>query len=784
MEQNLLCPCTTLSSVALSIPDLRRWIIAALIFICFIVAGTYFLARRRVEKALKQVPQKIGIQIQQSANGFTISKSEQGRTLFKIQASKAVQFKQGHAELHDVTITIYGRDSTRFDQVYGKEFAYDQQTGNVTSHGEVSIDLQANPQGLTNPDQTAPKELKNPIHVRTTDLVFNQKTGDGWTSAPLEFSVPQADGSAIGAKYQAQDGQLVLQSQVRITGYGGKRSTILAQQAVLEKNPREIVLTNPRADSSDRHAQADEATLYLLEDNTLDHAIATGHVRIQSTGNSAGTETRSTTAFRKGVGGISGASEVAADRLEVKLLPPNRVKGALLSGNVTLKSQGPQGSEATAGRALLTFGPKNILTKVHAEQRVKMLQHPAAGAKSAQEVEVTAPTMDYFIADGRRFSRAETFGSPQIALLPVDSKQAPTFITADKFVASFDALGQLSQVHGEAHARLVTGAPAGSHPLQPDRISTSDSIDAFFRPGTGIENVVQAGHFVYAAGSQKAFAASANYTPADQMLALTGSPRILDSGMETTANSVRLNHATGDGIAQGDVKTTYSDLKLQPNGALLASSDPIHVTAQSMTAHNNPGVATYTGNARLWQDANAIEAPSIQFQKEPRMLTARSQGNQKVSTFLMQADHSGKVTPVETTADHLTYIDSERKAHFEGDVTLHGSDMTVTSSQMDVLLAPASQASISAQNQTARLDKIIATGSVVLTQPNRRGTGDKLVYTSADDKFVLTGGAPSIFDAEHGKITGVSLTLYRTDDRVVVEGDSSSPAVTQTRVVR
>jgi hypothetical protein len=49
---------------------------------------------------------------------------------------------------------------------------------------------------------------------------------------------------------------------------------------------------------------------------------------------------------------------------------------------------------------------------------------------------------------------------------------------------------------------------------------------------------------------------------------------------------------------------------------------------------------------------------------------------------------------------------------------------------------------------------------------------------------VLTGGPPSIFDAEHGKITGVSLTLYRTDDRVVVDGNSSSPAVTETRVER
>ena len=73
------------------------------------------------------------------------------------------------------------------------------------------------------------------------------------------------------------------------------------------------------------------------------------------------------------------------------------------------------------------------------------------------------------------------------------------------------------------------------------------------------------------------------------------------------------------------------------------------------------------------------------------------------------------------------------------------------------------------------LDKIIASGSVVITEPSRRATGEQLTYTASDDKFVLTGGPPSIFDAEHGKITGVSLTLFRRDDRVVVEGDSRSP---------
>jgi lipopolysaccharide export system protein LptA len=83
-----------------------------------------------------------------------------------------------------------------------------------------------------------------------------------------------------------------------------------------------------------------------------------------------------------------------------------------------------------------------------------------------------------------------------------------------------------------------------------------------------------------------------------------------------------------------------------------------------------------------------------------------------------------------------------------------------------------------------QVDRIIAENNVVVTQPTRHAAGDKLVYTAADDKFVLTGGPPSIFDAERGKITGDSLTFYRHDDRVLVEGRETSPAVSKTQVAR
>jgi lipopolysaccharide export system protein LptA len=87
-------------------------------------------------------------------------------------------------------------------------------------------------------------------------------------------------------------------------------------------------------------------------------------------------------------------------------------------------------------------------------------------------------------------------------------------------------------------------------------------------------------------------------------------------------------------------------------------------------------------------------------------------------------------------------------------------------------------------NGQGQLERIVAQGHVEVHQPGRQAAGDQLIYTAAEDRFVLTGGSPSIFDAEQGKIRGDSLTFFRRDDKVLVEGRDSSPTVTQTRVAR
>ncbi len=773
---------------------LRRWLAVIAAVFTVVIAGMYLSARLRQRNMRKEVPGKIAYDIKQTASGFQFSKSEGGRTIFVIRAGEVKEFKlNGRAELHNVSITLYGRDASRFDQIYGDDFIFDPKTGDVTAKGEVQIDLEANPAGVASPDQAPPKALKDAIHLKTSDLIFNRDSGNATTDARVDLRTPQASGSAVGVRYTAHTRTLTLLSQVQVNIVGAYASTLTAQSGRVTDDPRQVVLNHPRLVREGRTLQADLATFFLNDDNNVDHVRAEGNV-LAATNNS-----------------VDEPMRARADQADLHLTGSrNQLSAATLSGNVQVDRLGDNAMQGDAQRVDVDFSAGNRVQKVRASGGVRLLQHattnPAAPTSSTpQDLQLTAPAINFFVAGGRHLDRAETSGAAQITVFPSPNSSQPgappqrTVITAGRFTSRFEADAdshrRLASLHGEPDARIVNSVSG-----EPDRVSTSRTIDAAFLPKGGIESFTQQGNVVYNDGRPlekrtESRADLARYTPADQILVLTGKPGISGGGMATTANLIRINRATGDVVGEGDVKTTYSELKEQPNGALLASASPIHVTASAMTLHHSTAVAQYTGDARLWQDANIISAPSITFDRDRRFVQANGNATQPVSTVLVQAssEQKTKVTsdsrkssrnrPVTITSTLLTYTDAERKAHYEGSVVAKGSEFTASAHSADAYLLARSQTSGGQSlGGTGQLDHMVADGAVSIIQRSRRAVGQKLLYTAGDEKFVLSGGPPSIFDAERGKITGVSLTFFNRDDRVLVEGETSTPVVTQTRV--
>jgi len=750
----------------LSIPRLRTWFAFLAIATIAVVAGFYVYARFQLRKLVQQAPQKLGVEIQQSTEGFSLSKSEGGRTLFTIRASKAVQYKQGgKAELQDVNIIVYGKDSNRFDQISGSGFEYDREAGIVKANGEVNIDLEANALGPKQPDQQPPRELKNPIHLKTRGLVFNQKTGFAETKEAIEFRIPQANGSAQGASYDSKSNVLTLQSNVKIETGGDRPTSINAERGVIRKQPADMVLERVHLKQTERSIDADRVNVTFRSNNDVDKIVATGDVRLQDNDKNA--------------------LSVMAPRADLDMAEKNSIRQAVFSGGVHVEGSGKNPINATSGKLTLNFGNQNRLSHVRASENVHVQQKP--GQTSGDAYDVVANAMDLVVRNGNRFESAETSGPGQVTLTP--QKAAPgdhTVVTADRFRAEFDDNNRLKIIHGAPNAKMVA-----STSNEPDKIASSRDMQVQFAPGGGLIGILMNGGFQYteAQGSQgskggrTATADKARYNPADETLTLSGSPRVTDGGLAITANAVRINRRTGDAFADGDVKTTYSELKQDPNGALLATADPIHATARSMNAQRNSGVARYTGGARLWQGPNIVEAPSLEFNRQQRSIVAQGTADKSVQSVFVQIDKNGKATPVVVTAAKLAYVDSDRRARFTGGVIAKGAELTISSDSVDVVLNAAGQAS-KATNAPSQLNQIVAQNHVSIQEAGRRATGEKLVYTASDGKFVLTGGPPMVADAQHGTIRGDSLTFYSHDDRIVVESKQSSRTVTHTRVTR
>jgi lipopolysaccharide export system protein LptA len=424
-------------------------------------------------------------------------------------------------------------------------------------------------------------------------------------------------------------------------------------------------------------------------------------------------------------------------------------------------------------------------------------QAPRATSQNPQALAMTSNAMTFVLSDGRLLQSAQTEAAGELVVSAAGPKNAgeQTVIDAQHFTAEFGEENRLRSAHGMG-AVHVTSHRVG----MADKVSTSDTMVAQFTPGGEVSRVVQEGNFRYREGESSknelggrtSFADRATYSPPEDAMTLQGSPRIVDGGMTVTADSIRLLRRSGEAFAQGNVKTTYSELKMQPNGALLATAEPIHVTARAMNALQSSGLAHYTGGARLWQGSNIVEAQTIDFDQKMRTLVAQGDRKRPVNSVFLQVDDKGKASTMLVTAPNLNYADNERQAHYSGGVTAHGQDGVLTAERADVFLnaagaggnqKPGSGPSLGANTQgPSQLDHIVANTHVLVQQQERRAEGEKLVYTAASGSYVISGGSPMLSDPVNGTVKGNSLTFFSHDDRVVVEGDGSSRAVSHTHV--
>jgi lipopolysaccharide export system protein LptA len=284
------------------------------------------------------------------------------------------------------------------------------------------------------------------------------------------------------------------------------------------------------------------------------------------------------------------------------------------------------------------------------------------------------------------------------------------------------------------------------------------------------------------------------------------SPRIVNGDLELTADKVDVSQQSGDAFAHGNVKATQSGGARSGGGnqggvsqgsVALGGNGPAHVIAAEAQVNESTGEATFRGHARLWQQANSVSGPEIVLNQHLQTLTARTtDASDPVRAVLLSAgapgtgngaggSHSQSATGssakpaapsvIRVRGGDLKYSDTEHRAVMHGGVAsavvAETGTATSTSDTVDLLLIPAGKGDSSAGQ--VQVDRMTATGHVVLTSQGRRGTGEQLVYSGVTGDYVLTGTTavpPRMTAPGQGNVTGETLIFDSRDDSVSIEG--------------
>jgi lipopolysaccharide export system protein LptA len=789
-----------------------RWLIAGMACLLIAVLGGFLIyARYRIRHIGKDLPGKLGANIQRTANGFTYSQSDKGHTIFTIHASQLVQFKDNaHAVLHDVAITLYGPPGTnREDRIYGSDFDYDQTNGIASAKGDVQIDLQA-PQKST-AQQTEEQADKGTIHIKASGLVFNQKTGVATTDQPLEFQLPKAAGKAVGASFDSKQGVLVLDKQFELTtSTNGEPAIVRASHAQMLRDSQQAFLVNAQTEFRNERSSAGQAIVYFRKDGSAERIDAKGNVHTV----------------------LDDGAEATSQSATVTLDEKSQPMQAVMGGGVTFTAKDDQ--QAMHGNAVegtITFGSDSALKHAQfrnavsfVDQQLKLSSDPHGSA--TRQVAASKLDIDFTTGPDKKTvaQKALATGNAVATLRTISSKgpEQNTTISADQLLATLGDGRSIQQLDGTGHSKIVDLAQDGA-----TNTSSGDTLHITFvspaKPvvsaksphasptlqAAQIDSAVQEGNVSLTQTPAKgaktqaplhATAQRAEYHAADQVLHLTGNPRINNGSIDLTSQLVDYHRDTGDATAKGDVKATYlrnANQQNAPAASMFGGQGPVHIVAAEANLQHDSGDSIFHGQVRMWQGADAVAAPVVELSRTQQTLKAHGDTDSKVhavdTTITSAMGSKWQQSVVRVKSNTLVYSDKDKRGDFSGDVVAVAPDGTIRSDQAQFFLRSSAQQKVqgpssagSQAGSSSQIEKIIAEGNVMLTQPGRKGEGEKLVYTSADGHYVLTGTAvnpPRISDASRGTTTGAALIFNDQDDSVEVSGGQSA-AVTKTRAPR
>jgi lipopolysaccharide export system protein LptA len=738
------------------VPMITRLVAFALLVSGIALVGASYYKLRNVDKFKPRSEKpELSKEVTGEVDGYERRVTKNDRLYMLVKASHDKTFSDSHHELTNVSIQVFPPTGDVPNQISAAYGIWMPGTNTLSFSGNVRL------------------ETVDKLKVATEALSFDENTGVAQTDVDVTFERENVSGKSKGAVVEQKTKRLELKKDVEITvaprvpAEAAAKSPsrarpvlIKSAQATFEQDALKLTFGGGVTLEQERDIlSGDTLYAYLNKEQRLEKAEVRGHsyIRTMSPGH---------------------AAEVSSQNLDFYLDKDQRPERAYAGGEVVARSlDSDSDMQISGGNAIdvnfQVIGDTSVLKQMYSGHRSTItLSAPKSKANDprAANKRLTADTVRLsWRMTGRDLEKAEASGNAELFIEPVvNSVRAERkTLNAGRFDCDFFEAGNLAR-----ECRGIGGSKATVDPVQPTpkrgtRTLTSQNMTAVFIKDTqDIERVDAQGDGKFNELDRNGVAANVSYVAAEETVKLRGGdPTVWDSRGRTKATELDSDLKNQISYARGKTTTTYYTQE-QTNGAtpFAKTKSPVYIVSDRAEFRHESGQAIYSGNARAWQEDNYVRGDKLVMYINDKRMEASGRVQTTIYNSKRRVDNNMNVIPVFASSDSMFYSDPDRTIHYEGNVDIKQGTDRLTGDVADVYLA----------KDSSEMEKTIAQRNVVLTQPNRKGTGDWVEYTAADEVAVLKGNPARVEDVEQGNTEGARLTISIRESKVTAD-DARGP---------
>ena len=756
----------------------RRLILALIVVVCVAIGAIYYRIHSDTQKAADQTPPPKRSDKKLHQENFDYIKHEGTREIVHVIAKEFTQIGDTDKyDLIDVDLRLFHKDGQTFDQVKSKKAQFDQTSGILFSDGDVEITM-----GI--PDEEKIKATGKLLTIRSSGVEYDSKNGKAKTDREASFSFDRGDGKSIGAVYDPTTRELTMVKDVVLHWKAQtpkqKDMEVQAGNLVYKELDSKVFLSpwsklkrdTLNVEAGNSIVTLKEGALQLIEsqkahginkdpDRTLDFASDSMRMEFDDDG------------VVKGISGEQNAKVISLTADAQTTVTSNRVDMSFDTAMADSRLQ-----------TAIANGNGYVESKPVAKPNVPM---PDTRILRSEKIVLQMN------ADGKDIKQVETLTPGSVEFIPNRPDQKHRTLNGDHIWVDYGPQNRIQQFRAVAvSTRTDNPTPKGKPPAPPS-LTWSKDLKADFDPKNGqMTKLEQSNDFRYEEGDRKARSDKASFDYTKNVITLDGpASRVWDPTGSTIGDRIVMNQQTGDMEATGNVSSVRERDKARKKAGgegLLSGDEPVQAKAAKMTATHENSIIRYTGNALLWQGSNRLQADTVDIDRDKGMIAAH--GN-VISQFVDKSDPSktsgasskpatASNKPVFTIvrAPDMVYRDGEKMAHYTGGAVLNRPGMTVQSLELRAFLK-------TAEGSDSNLDRAVADGGVKIVQTTagrrRIGTSEHAEYYASEGKVILEGGQPQMVDSAKGMTQGTKLTYFQANDRLLVNGVDTQPAVSNIR---